>query len=321
MVVHSNNPQTRHRDRVFYFNPVFSPLVFLKTAVLIFAALVFQIPLALAEPEGLDSDQARQQCFKGQTIYCLALGISEERAGQQERALELYRTGCVKHPTPGHLRACTPLLNLAWKMNRLDEEVAPLENKCKEGSAITCYYLGKEYLKITQMDRAIRHLDPLCRKQYQPPVTDDFGPCYHLAKAFEQTGHWNRAKQLYQLGCEAHIQTAQPNCEALKELVDMEKVHRELAQKEIRKFYPGKPVLLFVVLMSFLHVGIWFKGGRVGIRYLNWLAPIVIMGGALAWTLWPEKPAYPPSQWVVIFFTLLQAMGMAVFAYRKMNVQ
>ncbi len=272
----------------------------------------------MTEEETLDDDQARQQCFKGKTIYCLALGIKEEKAGNTERALEFYRTACKKHPTPGHLRACTPLLSLAWKMNRLDEEAAPLETRCKEEKSITCFYLGQEYLKLVEMEEAARHLEPLCRNHFRPPDPANYGPCYHLAKGFERAGQWSRARELFQFDCERHAREGQPSCFALKNLTEMEKVHRELAQKGIRSFDPVESVLLFVVFMSVLNVWIWFKGGRWGLKYLVWVAPVVVWSGAITWVYWPDKPEYPSSQWAVLFFVFLLVIGVALSAYRTL---
>ena len=132
-----------------------SPVTEFKKLMSIFmgiTVLLIWAGCAYAAEDELNDDQARQQCFQGQTIYCLALGIKEEKAGHRERALELYRTACRKHSTPGHLRACTPLLNLAWKMELLSEEVAPLEPRCKDGNSTTCFYLGKEYLKLVKIN-------------------------------------------------------------------------------------------------------------------------------------------------------------------------
>ena len=275
---------------------------------------------AYADEEGMSDNQARQQCFKGKTIYCLALGIKEEKAGNQERALELFRIACKKHPTPGHLRACTPLLNLAKIMNRLDEEVAPLEARCRPGGdQITCFYLGKEYLKMANMERADQYLASLCNMQFLPPDSDDYGPCYHLAKGYEHAGQWYRARELFQFDCEHHSEKGQPSCEALKSLTKIEKVHLEWAQKGIRASYPVEGVLFFVVFLSVLNVWIWFKGGRWGLKYLSLAAPLIIWGSALTWVYWPEKPEFPASQWAVIYFSLLQVSGMAIFAFRKLQ--
>jgi tetratricopeptide (TPR) repeat protein len=282
---------------------------------MLFMAIQFLCPaLGITDEEVLNDDQARQQCFKGKTIYCLALGIKEEKAGHQERALELFRFACKKHPTPGHLRACTPLLSLAWKMNRLDEEAAPLEARCKEGKPITCFYLGKEYLKLVEMEKAARHLEPLCRSHFRPPTSGDYGPCYHLAKGYEQAGQWGRARELLQFDCESSTGQAQPSCAAQKGLAEMEQIHRQLAQRGIRGFDLVEGVLLFVVIMSVLNVWIWFRGGRWGLKYLSLAAPVVVWGSALTWVYWPDKPEFPASQWAVVYFALLLVSGMAIFA-------
>jgi tetratricopeptide (TPR) repeat protein len=291
----------------------------LKYTFLIIAVLLVWVGYAHSDEKVLNDDQARQQCFKGKAIYCIALGIKEEKAGHRERALELYRAACKNHVTPGHLRACTPLLGLAWKMNRLDEEVEPLRARCRKGDDITCFYLGQEYLKMANMERADRYLKSLCDMQFRPPDPANYGPCYHLAKGYEQIGQWDQARELFQFDCERNAEHAQHSCAALKELAEMEKVHRELAQKGIRGFDPVEAVLLFIVFMSVLHVWIWFKGGRGGLKYLSLAAPVVIGSATLTWVYWPDKQEYPASQWSVLFFAFLLVMGMAVFAYRALH--
>ena len=293
---------------------------YLNGVFLIVIVLLLWAGCAYADEKEMNDDQARQQCFKGKTIYCLALGIKEEKAGYQERALELFRIACKKHPTPGHLRACTPLLSLAWKMNRLDEEVAPLEARCSggRGDDITCFYLGKEYLKLPNVRRGNFYLEILCHKGFRPPDPHDYGPCYHLAKGYEHAGQWYEAGELFQFDCENHSEHGQPSCEALKSLAKIEKVHSEWAQKGIRASYPVERVLFFVVFLSVLNIWIWFKGGRWGLKYLSLAAPLVIWGSALTWVYWPEKPEFPASQWAVIYFSLLQVSGMAIFAFRKL---
>ena len=279
--------------RNFCYSSPFAQFKYFRYIFLNIVVYLIWACCAYAGEDELTDDQARQQCFQGKTIYCLALGIKEEKAGHQERALELYRTACKKYSTPGHLRACTPLLSLAWKMKRLNEEVAPLETLCKKGNSTTCFYLGKEYLKLVEMEDAVRHLKPLCRSHFRSPTSDDHGPCYHLAKGYEQTGQWNQARELFHFDCETNSQHAQPSCKALEELTEMENTHRELAQKGIRISDPIEDVLLFLVLISVLNVWIWFKGGRQGLRYLSLAAPLVVWGSALVWVYWPEKPEFP----------------------------
>jgi tetratricopeptide (TPR) repeat protein len=285
----------------------------------LFIVVQFFCPaFGMADEEALNDDQARQQCFKGKAIYCLALGIKEEKAGNPERALELYRTACKKHPTPGHLRACTPLLTLAWKMDRLDEEAAPLEARCEEDKSVTCFYLGQEYLKLVEMEKASLHLEPLCRNHFRPPDPANYGPCYHLAKGFEKAGQWNRALELFQFDCENHLKEGQPSCAAMKELIEMKRVHRELGQKGIRGFDPVEAVLLFIVFLSAMNVWIWFKGGKWGLKYLSLAAPVVIWGAILTWVYWHDQQEYHASQWAVLFFAFLLVTGMAVLAYRAL---
>jgi hypothetical protein len=271
-----------------------------------------------ADPNGVSDDQARQECFKGKTIYCIALGLKEEKSGYNERALELYRIACKNHPTPGHLRACTPLLNLSGKMNRLEEEVEPLRARCRKGDKVTCFYLGKEYLKMARIEGADRYLGNLCKEGFRPPDPHDYGPCFHLAKGFEYTGQWNRARGLYRFDCDHHSENGKPSCTALKELEKMEQMHRDLAQKGIQKFEPVETVLFLVVLISCLHIWVWFKGGKGGLFYLAWGAPLLVWGGVITWVYWPDKPEFPISQWVVIYFSLLLVSGTAVFAFQAL---
>jgi hypothetical protein len=271
---------------------------------------------APAEEEELNHDQARRECFKGKTIYCLALGMAEERAGHRKRALELYRIACKKYPSPGHLRACSPLLTLSRAMGRLEEEAAPLEQRCREGHTLTCYYLGREYLKITEINMAARHLGPLCRNGFRPPSEDDYGPCYHLGKGYEHAGDWNRAREVYELDCRRPGGES-PGCRALVKLAETEKAHRQMAQTGIRKFDPVEGVLLFVVFMSILHAAMGLHGGRPGMKYLSLGAPLIIGAGVMAWIYWPDKPEYPANQWAVMGFALLEAMGLAVWALRQ----
>ena len=81
---------------------------------------------------------------------------------------------------------------------------------------------------------------------------------------------------------------------------------------------PVESVLLFVVFMSVLNVWIWFKGGRWGLKYLVWVAPVVVWSGAITWVYWPDKLEYPSSQWAVLFFAFLLVTGVAAFAYRAL---
>ena len=314
----TNHSQARPPCRFFNGLSPATGFPYLKRALLMITVLLIWVGCAYADEEALNDDQARQQCFKGKTIYCIALGIKEEKAGYLKRALELYRTACKKHPSPGHLRACTPLLHLARKMNRLDEEAAPLEVRCKEGKPATCFYLGQEYLKLVAMEPAARHLEPLCRNHFRPPDPHNYGPCYHLAIGYERAGQWDRARELFQFDCENHAEKGQPSCASLKELAEMEQAHRELSQKGIRSFDPVESILLFVIFMSVLNVWIWLKGGRWGLKYLVWVAPVMVWSGAVTWIYWPDKPEYPASQWAVLFFAFLLVTGIAVIAYRAL---
>lgn len=290
-------------------------------AFILAGLLVLNPVSSRADGEELDTDQARRECFQGKTIYCLALGLAEERAGHAERALELYRTACRKHPTPGHLRACSPLLTLSKILGRLEEEAAPLEERCSKGHTRTCYYLGREYLNIGEIGLAAHHLEPLCRTGFRSPSEDDYGPCYHLAKGYEDAGQWDRAREGYQFDCEHNPADPAPGCLALKELEKMENVHRQLGQQGIRPFDKSEVVLLLLVVMSVVNAVIGYRGGRWGLIWSIYIAPVLIWGGALTWIYWPEKPEFPSNHWVVICFVLFLVTGMALLALRRQHLK
>ena len=307
--------------------PFVIPQSLLKDAFSRFAVwMILLIAVCMAVPAGVtakevqESDKARRECFKGQTIYCIALGLAEERSGRHERALELYRLACKNHPTPGHLRACTPLLTLARQMGRLEEESEPLEARCREGNTITCFYLGKEYLKLTDMQNASRHLEPLCRNQFKPPDPDDYGSCYHLAKGYEQTGQWNEARKFYELDCGPDETAGEPSCLALGELAKLEQAHSRIRQQGIRQWMAAEGLMLFLVVMSLVNVGFWLKGSRVLLRFLMIPGPVIVWSVFLVWMYWSGKPQYPITQWAVMGFALLLASGLALLSWLKLQL-
>lgn len=54
-------------------------------------------------------------------------------------------------------------------------------------------------------------------------------------------------------------------------------------------------------------------------KYLSLAAPAMVWGAALTWVYWPDKPDFPANQWAVIYFSLLQVSGVAIFAYRALH--
>jgi len=38
---------------------------------------------------------------------------------------------------------------------------------------------------LTEIEEALRYLEPLCKSHFRSPTEDDHGPCYHLARGYE----------------------------------------------------------------------------------------------------------------------------------------
>jgi len=265
----------------------------------------------------VDEVEADRACRQGLTIYCLALGMAEERTGQKEKAWVHYQLACENHVTPGHLRACTPLLSLSRELGRLAEAAVPLEKRCREGDQITCFYLGKEYLKILEYGRAASHLEPLCRQDFRPPDPGDYGPCYHLAKGMESGEAWSRARELYQFDCERDPERGAPSCAALEALAILQKKMVKQSWSRIRKLEGMEVLILFLVSVPIAGTILWFRGKPYGRWFLRWPAPALVL---FFWGLWeflPKRNQYHPADWILIGVCLFWTLGLAFLALWK----
>ncbi|MFQ5482694.1 MAG: hypothetical protein ACE5ER_08040 [Nitrospinaceae bacterium] len=269
----------------------------------------------------MDEKAAGKKCAQGVTLYCLALGMQEVKQGRRREALEHYRQACERHPTVGHLRACTPLLSLAREMRRLPEAAGPLEKKCADGDLLVCFHLGKEYLKINEPERAYSNLQPLCRQGYRPPDSLDYGPCYHLAKGLQAWKQWNRARKLADLDCRRDPRGSHPSCGLLRTLQTLQAEDERKGWARLRPPDPAEGVLLVLAAISLLGAGVWLRGRRGGMQYLRLEAPLLAGLVWIAWETFPKSYAYGPMAGVVVFFCLFNVGGTALLAHQKIREQ
>jgi tetratricopeptide (TPR) repeat protein len=221
---------------------------------------LFFFSVAYSE-ESLDPDSYRQECENGKTIYCIAAGMEEQKTGNSETALKYFQSACESHLHRGHLRACTPLLSLARQLDRLDEASAELEKLCEGGDDVICFYLAKEYFKITEFDRGFVHLERLCRDDFQSPDKADYGPCYHLGDNLKTIGQMKRALKIFNFDCDRDSLSAKPSCdqaEAIRLLVRQGKAN---GVKIVRGFKMIE-TLAFAVVMIPLSGLLLLRNGR-----------------------------------------------------------
>lgn len=169
-------------------------------------------PLSAFSEEPVDLEAYRKQCSQGVTIYCISAGIEEQKSGNLESALKLYRSACESHSSQGNLRACTPYLSLASQMERLGFASRKLESMCADDDVI-CFYLAKEYFKIAEYHRGFVHLERLCRENFQSPDALDYGPCYHLGINLKKIRDLKRAQKIFNFDCDRDPVVAKPSCD------------------------------------------------------------------------------------------------------------
>ncbi|CAI2719356.1 tetratricopeptide repeat protein [Nitrospina watsonii] len=273
---------------------------------------------AWAQPEELDPAQAAQQCRDGATIYCLALGMEAERQGQREQALDFFRLACVGHATSGHLRACTPLLALSLQMDRLEDEARHLEARCDGGHQETCFYLGKEYLKIGELNRATDLLLPLCRQGHAPSDPSDYGACYHMARGFERFRHYERAQELFDLDCDRNPDKAWASCEALLRMAYVRKETEKVAWSQVQGFQSAE--IAFGVLAAIPLVGtwLWYRQRPWAWRCLR-VGPVIAGICLVLWELAPKAGDLPPTDHIVSVMSFLSVVGLAALAHQKLQ--
>lgn len=273
-----------------------------------------------AQQDQIDIQQAKKECGKGVTIYCLALGMAEEREGNREAALGYYRTACASHPSSGHLRACTPLLFLASQMGRLEEEARPLEAKCHDGDTQTCFYLGKEYLKIGGLNQASRLLVPLCRDGYRPQDPNDYGACYHMARGFERNQNYAHAEELFALDCQRDPEKARSSCEALHRIMYVLQKNEEAAWGSVQRFHPLELALLVLVCTPLVGTWLWSRNRPWAWQCLR-VGPLIAGICLVLWEFAPKTGNLPPSDRVISVLSFLSVVGLAALAHQKLQEQ
>lgn len=256
----------------FYFKAVGGILLLL---------LFFPLPAFSEEPVDLES--YGKKCSQGITIYCLAAGMEEQKSGNLEIALRYYQFACENHSSKGHLRACTPYLSLASKMERLHIASARLESLCSEGNDVICFNLAKEYFKIAEYHRGFVHLEKLCRENFQPPDKLDYGPCYHLGINLKKIRGLKRAQKIFSFDCDRDPVTAQPSCnqvEAVKLMIQQEAVAE---RQKVKALKPIELAALGMVVVP-LAGGVLLRSRRkIVLNFLRLPVPALTL---LCWSFW-----------------------------------
>jgi tetratricopeptide (TPR) repeat protein len=245
--------------------------------------LTISFPISVHSQEPHDLDSYRSECSNGKTIYCIAIGMEEQKAGNLETALKHYQSACENHPSQGHLRACTPFLSLAGQMKRLNEASAGLEALCKGGDDIVCFYLAKEYFKIGETHRGFVHLERLCRDNFLPPDKADYGPCYHLGINLKKTGELKRAEKIFNFDCDRDPLGAEPSCdqvEAVRLLIRQDKINDGKNVKELKVI---EGAALGIVAIPFLGLFLLKIGKKFSLLFLRIPAPVLTV---FCWALW-----------------------------------
>ncbi|UCD11611.1 MAG: hypothetical protein JSU88_00520 [Nitrospinaceae bacterium] len=263
--------------------------------------------------EAPDPEAYRAACLQGTTVYCIAIGLEEQKAGHNEQALEYYRLACRNHP--GHLRACTPFLSLARDMGRLENEAAVLEGQCRSGDDVLCYYLGKEYLKIGEYGAGRGHLQRLCKADFIPPDADDYGPCYHLASSLQGTRDYERALEIFRFDCDRARPLSEPSCERYGTLTRQMAAGKDAAPESTRPLQLSEALLLPLILLPPLGFFFWLRPKERGLRFLRFPAPALALCSWLLWELVPPGPPAPRHDLFFILPSLLLVVILAIWAH------
>ncbi len=252
-------------------------------------------------------------CGKGRTLQCLALGMEAEKEKDFEAALAYYKMACKSHPTT-NLRACTPMLAMAGRMGVLDQEAGFLESRCKKEGNVVCYYLGKEYLKVRQMDRAIEHLEPLCRSGFRPPDTRDFGPCFHLGRSYHARKEYKKAKTFYQLDCGDVPERVHPSCESLRNINLVFALTPERTVEVGTAPETGETLFMALCALPTLGVLVWFFGRPGGLWFLKWGGPMLFLGASGGWLFVVERPPVQGIEIILLMLCFTTVTGLAFFS-------
>jgi len=292
-------------------------LLLLEAGVIL--VLFFPAIALSAEPHDLDS--YRKECGNGKTIYCIAIGMEEQKAGNLETALKHYQSACESHLSRGHLRACTPLLSLARQMERLDEASADLETLCKDGDDVVCFYLAKEYFKITEYHRGFVHLERLCRDDFKPPDKADYGPCYHLGDNLKKIGELKRARKIFIFDCDRDLLSAKLSCdqaEAVRLLIRQGRVN---GGKNVKKIEMIEALALGGVALPFFGLLLLKNGRKLALTLLRIPVP------ALTFFCWAVWETHARQEYILrsdLFF-IVPALSLTLFtawsAHRRLKAR
>ena len=280
--------------------------------------LAISFPLTAHSQEPHDLESYRSECSSGKTIYCIAIGMEEQKAGNLEAALEHYQSACESHYSPGHLRACTPFLSLAWQMKRLDEASAGLEDLCKGGDDIVCFYLAKEYFKITEYHKGFVHLERLCRDNFLPPDKADYGPCYHLGNNLKKTGELKRAEKIFNFDCDRGPLSAKPSCDQAEAVRLMIRKGKYQGGKNVRELKAIESAALGIVAIPFLGLFLLKNGRKFALNFLRIPAPALTF---FCWALWEPYAKRELILRADLFFivpAVLLTLLTAWFAHRRL---
>lgn len=254
---------------------------FLLPVAGILLALFFPAIALSEEPHDLDS--YRKECGNGKTIYCIAIGMEEQKSGNLETALKHYQSACESHLSRGHLRACTPLLSLARQMDRLDKASAGLEALCKSGDDVVCFYLAKEYFKITEYRRGFVHLEPLCRDDFKPPDKADYGPCYHLGDNLKKIGEMKRARKIFNFDCDRDPLAAKSSCNQAKAVQLLIRQGRVNGEKNVKQIEMIEALALGGVAFPLLGLILLKNGRKFALTLSRVPVPALTF---VCWALW-----------------------------------
>lgn len=269
----------------------------------ILLAIFFPVTAHSKEPPDLES--YRSECSNGKTIYCIAIGMEEQKAGNLKAALEYYRTACKSHHSQGHLSACTPFLSLARQMKRLDEAGAGLEALCEGGDDAVCFYLAREYFKISEFHRGFVHLERLCRDNFLPPDRTDYGPCYHLGSNLKKTGELKRAEKIFKFDCDRDPLSAKPSCDQAKAVRLMIRQGKTSGRKNIKEMQGIEATAFGIVAIPFCGLFLLKSRRKFALMFLRIPAPALTF---FCWALWE-----PYAKRVLIFRADLFFIIPAVF--------
>lgn len=245
--------------------------------------LLMFFPLPSFSQEPVDLENYRKECSQGMTIYCIAVGMEEQKSGNLGKALEYYKSACENHPSHGHLGACTPYLSLARQMKRLNEAGSGLEASCKDGDDVICFYLAKEYFKITEYHRGFVHLERLCRENFQSPDKIDYGPCYHLGNNLKKIGELDRAEKIFKFDCNRDPVSAQPSCDQIEAVKLMIRQETSAGREIVKEIKAIELAALGVAVFPVIGLGLLRSKRKFALIFLRIPVPVLTL---FCWALW-----------------------------------